>query len=207
MHSHGVSYAERNFGPIGDFGPYLVSFICTLIALLLIADPVVAANPVSTPEAPAEFILQSPPRPITPMHFKDAQGVDHDLSMFAGRIVLLNLWASWCAPCRAELPALDHLQAALGGPGFEVAALSVDRGGIDAVRKFVSDNGITRLAIYNDASGRAYTSSGALGLPVTLLIDRHGNEIARVLGPADWESPPIRTFLRALIQEGRVKHS
>jgi hypothetical protein len=95
------------------------------------------------------------------------------------------------------------LQARLGGPAFAVAAISVDRGGIEAVREFFTRNAIAKLAIYNDASGRAYTTVGAIGLPVTLLLEPHGMEIGRVLGPVDWESPPIVDFLRARIQMGR----
>jgi thiol-disulfide isomerase/thioredoxin len=174
--------------------------ICTLIVIAVLADPLLAADSAPAQEAPLEFILQNPPRAAAVVRFHDASGTDRDLSMFAGKVVLLNIWATWCVPCRAELPALDRLQAEFGGSGFVVAAVSVDRGGIDAVRKIFADSSIKRLTIYNDASGRAFISSGAAGLPVTLPIDRRGNEMARVSGPADWEAAPIRAFLRAQIQ-------
>jgi len=94
------------------------------------------------------------------------------------------------------MPTLDRLQAALGGPDFEVVALSIDRSGIEAVDKFYAEVGVAHLARYIDESGRAAPRLNALGLPTTLLIDRQGREIARHVGPAEWDAPEILSFLR-----------
>ena len=97
------------------------------------------------------------------------------------------------------MPALDRLQAALGGPDFEVVTLSIDRGGIDVVRKFFADVGIRNLAMYLDGSGQALRALGALGLPTTLVIDREGQEIGRLIGPAEWDTPEMVEFVRCVI--------
>jgi thiol-disulfide isomerase/thioredoxin len=175
------------------------------IAGVMLFAAVTAAGPFGVDlgraeEAPPSFIMQDTPRPVPALHFTDGQGVDQDLTRFAGKVALLNIWATWCLPCRSEMAALDRLQADLGGPAFEVVAVSVDRGGIDAVRKFYAGNGIAKLAMYNDPSGRAYATLGAFGLPVTLLINRRGDEIGRVVGAADWESATMVGFLRARIR-------
>jgi len=122
-----------------------------------------------------------------------------NLADFKGKVVLLNIWATWCGPCRNEMPALDRLQAGLGGSDFEVVALSIDRGGMDAVRKFFADIGIGTLAMYLDSSGQALRTLSALGLPTTLLIDREGREIGRLIGPADWDSPEMVEFVRCVV--------
>ncbi len=115
-----------------------------------------------------------------------------------GKVVLLNIWATWCTPCRKEMPTLDRLQTALGGTDFEVVALSIDRR-MDAVRKFFAEIGIQKLAMYLDSSAKATRQLGAVGLPTTLLIDREGREIARLIGPAEWDSPDIAAFIGCVI--------
>ena len=100
------------------------------------------------------------------------------------------------------MPALDRLQAELGGPDFEVVALSIDRGGMDAVRKFFADIGIRTLAMYLDSSGQALRQLGAVGLPMTLLIERDGREIGRLIGPAEWDAPEMIEFVRCVVAKG-----
>ena len=97
------------------------------------------------------------------------------------------------------MPTLDRLQAKLGGPGFEVVALSIDRGGIARVKEFYTEIGISNLAIYVDTSGRAASEFGIFGLPGTLLLDREGREIGRLTGPAEWDSSEMMTFLKTII--------
>ena len=149
---------------------------------------------------PEGFILHDSPRAVPQVPFEDAAGMQKDLSAFAGKVVLLNIWATWCAPCRNEMPTLDHLQHLLGGPGFEVVALSVDHAGMVAVRKFYTSVGIVNLAAYNDRTVRATATLGALGLPLTLLLNRAGAEIGRFIGPAEWDDPNMVAFIA-----GRVK--
>jgi thiol-disulfide isomerase/thioredoxin len=156
------------------------------------------AVPVAAPaaEAPANFVMHAAPRPLPAVSFVDADGAAHDLGAFRGRTVLLNLWATWCGPCRREMPTLDRLQATLGGDGFQVVALSIDRAGVEPVRKFYDELGVEQLAIYVDSSGRSMRALSALGLPTTLLLDREGRELGRLVGPAEWDTPEMVGFLR-----------
>lgn len=131
--------------------------------------------------------------------FADADGAEHRLADWQGKVVLLNFWATWCAPCRKEMPTLDRLQAELGGPDFEVVALSMDRAGPEQVKKFFAETGVKHLALNIDVSAKAMFTLGAPGLPMTLLIDRKGGEIGRLIGPAEWDSPEMVDFIRGRI--------
>ena len=122
------------------------------------------------------------------------------LADFRGRFVLLNVWATWCLPCRKEMPALDHLQAVLGGPGFEVVALSIDRGGSSVVQKFYQELGIKALGIYLDASDATTSDLKVPGIPTTLLVDREGRETGRKIGPATWDSSEAIETIRGYIE-------
>lgn len=128
------------------------------------------------------------PRPVSEIRFQDDQGRDLTLADFRGRVVLLNVWATRCVPCRKEMPTLDRLQARLGGKDFLVVALSIDRKGIEAVRGFYKEVGVEKLAIYLDPSGKASHGLAIPGVPTTLLIDREGREVARKMGEAEWDS-------------------
>lgn len=128
------------------------------------------------------------PRELPPLAFVDADGRALTLSDFRDRIVLLNVWATWCLPCREEMPTLDRLQGRLGGEDFHVLPLSIDRAGLDPVRRFYGEIGIRHLGIYFAAGVRPPSALGVIGLPTTLLIDRQGREIARRAGPAEWDS-------------------
>ena len=150
-------------------------------------------------ESSKKFILHEAPKPIAAIRFEDGQGQARSLSDFRGKVVLLNIWATWCVPCRKEMPALDRLQATLGGPHFEIVALSIDRGGMDVVRKFFAEVGVRNLAMYLDTSGKASRELGAVGLPTTLLVDRQGREIGRLIGPAEWDAPEMIEFVRCII--------
>src|SRR5262249_41310529 len=158
-------------------------------------------------EPPKDFVLHDAPRPVAAIKFDDAQGQSRSLADFKGKVVLLNIWATWCGPCRKEMPALDRLQAALAGPDFEVVALSIDRGGMDAVRKFFADTGIRNLAMYLDSAGQALRQLGAVGLPTTLLIERDGREIGRLIGPAEWDSPEMVEFVTCVVARSDAARS
>ncbi|RWH81221.1 MAG: TlpA family protein disulfide reductase [Mesorhizobium sp.] len=150
----------------------------------------------SATEPPANFAVHETPQVVPEISFQDKDGQPRTLADFSGKVVLLNIWATWCAPCRKEMPTLDRLQAELGGPDFEVIALSVDRKGPEAVRKFFDEIGIKHLALNIDTSSKAMFALGAFGLPLTLLIDRQGREVGRVVGPAEWDSLEIVAFIR-----------
>ena len=144
-----------------------------------------------------DFIRWDSPRALPAVVFADENGREVTLEQFRGRVVLLNVWATWCVPCRKEMPTLDRLQAKLGGPDFEVVALSIDQDGIAAVRKFYQEVGIKHLRIYNDPTADATARLNILGIPATLLVDRAGREVGRALGPAEWDAPDVIELIRA----------
>jgi thiol-disulfide isomerase/thioredoxin len=154
------------------------------------------------PLPPVAFEVQlSPEQQTLPsLRFVDAEGRAATLDDFRGRVVLLNLWATWCVPCRREMPALDRLQSALGGRDFVVLPLAVDRGGIAPVKHFFEELGVKALGVFIDQSQQAIARLGSPGLPTTLLIDREGHEIGRQLGAAAWDSPQTVRLLRRLLE-------
>lgn len=157
-----------------------------------------------TPASGLPFARAAKPKAIPELQFEDGAGRARSLADFRGKLVVLNVWATWCAPCRDEMPALDRLQANLGGPRFEVVALSVDQQGPEVARKFFSEIGVKALPLYIDRSAQAAFKLGAVGLPATLLVDRDGREIGRHVGPAKWDGPEIIDDLRRRI--ANVEH-
>lgn len=145
------------------------------------------------------FVPAREPLALEAIEFTDGEGTALTLDDFKGRVVLLNLWATWCAPCREEMPDLDALQAELGGDDFLVLALSLDRGGIEKPREFLEEIEIQHLALYHDATGRMGTRLGAFGLPTTLLIGRDGKSLGRLVGPAHWDADEAVALVRAAI--------
>ncbi|MER8366407.1 TlpA disulfide reductase family protein [Mesorhizobium sp. M0306] len=169
------------------------------LAMVLIGMLLAFSLPVSAAEPPQNFVVHEAPVPVPEISFKDGNGKPKTLADFHGKVVLLNVWATWCAPCRKEMPTLDRLQAKLGGPDFEVVALSMDRAGPEIVKKFFAEIGIKHLALNIDASGKAMFAIGSVGLPATLLINRDGKEIGRLIGPAEWDAPDMVDFIRSRI--------
>lgn len=161
--------------------------------------------PLVPPEISADWKATSlnllrEPRELPDIGFADGDGRSVKLSSFRGKVVLLNVWATWCPPCRKEMPTLDRLQAKLGGPGFEVVALSIDRSGPSIVRSFYDEIEIKTLRIYIDQSGEASSALNVNGIPATLLIDRAGRELGRKIGPAEWDSPEIVTLIQSYVE-------
>jgi thiol-disulfide isomerase/thioredoxin len=150
----------------------------------------------------AALQVASEPRRAEQFGFERDGGAKLTLADFHGRAVLLNLWATWCAPCRAEMPTLDRLQADKGGPGFEVVAVNVDTARLEKRGAFLDNVGAKTLVRYADPSGDAFETlrkaGRALGLPVTLVIDRHGCELAAVEGGAKWDSAEAQALVEAL---------
>jgi thiol-disulfide isomerase/thioredoxin len=143
-------------------------------------------------------------RGYSAMKFTDADGNPRTLGDFAGKTLLVNFWASWCVPCRAEMPALDKLAAAENGADFMVLPINLDlgAGGLDKARAFLAAGNWTNLPLYADPTFEAFKqlqlSAVALGLPSTLLIDRKGCELAVLQGPAEWDSQDGRNVIAAL---------
>jgi thiol-disulfide isomerase/thioredoxin len=157
------------------------------------------AGPAAAQEPPKGFILLDQPKAVAAINFDDGEGHARSLADFKGKVVLLNIWATWCIPCRKEMPALDRLQANLGGPDFEVVPVSIDRGGRETVAGFYAKTDIRNLAMYIDASGQAVRTLGAVGLPTTVIVNRAGYEIDRIIGPVEWDAPEIADFLQRII--------
>ena len=153
----------------------------------------------SGPPAMPGFEYAKPPSPIPDISFTGADGRALTLEDFRGKVVLLNIWATWCPPCVREMPTLDRLQARLGGPRFEVVALSQDRGGLTLVSRFFERLKLNHLEIYIDRTGRSRVALGVSGLPTTILIDRDGNEVGRMIGPAEWDSDAAVAVFRHYI--------
>ncbi|MDH3658474.1 MAG: TlpA family protein disulfide reductase [Alphaproteobacteria bacterium] len=172
------------------FGRKLHVSILTAVLLFAIGKAAYAFNFVATDAGPAPEIT-----------FLDADGNERSLSDFQGRVVVLNLWATWCAPCRKEMPSLDRLQATLGGDDLEVIALAVDRGDLTKVLDFYQEVGVEQLAVYHDPTAKAGRTLRAPGLPTTVIIDRDGQEIGRVLGDAEWDGDDVITLLNAVIAQ------
>lgn len=139
-----------------------------------------------------------PPRPLPDVAFTDGEGRSLTMADFKGKVVLFNLWATWCGPCVKEMPSLDRLQGALGGERFQVVALSTDRGGGAAVAPFYAKLGIANLTTYLDPKSASMSPLGVRGLPTTLLIDPDGREAARLEGAVEWDSPEMLAFLRTM---------
>jgi thiol-disulfide isomerase/thioredoxin len=144
----------------------------------------------------AAFVFRKTPEELPEVKFQDAAGKERTLADWRGKVVLLNLWATWCLPCRKEMPALDRLQRELGSDRFEVVALSVDRTGLAGARKFLDETKVEKLALYADGTARMANTLRAAGLPATLLIDRDGREVGRLLGPAEWDGEDAKRLIR-----------
>ena len=155
------------------------------------------APALSAATASATFRPIGEPRALRDIVFADADERAVRLSDYRGKVMLLNVWATWCQPCREEMPSLDRLQARLGGPDFEVVALSVDRDGLPAVKEFYLQFDIKRLRIYLDESERAASKLGVIAIPTTLLIDPQNREVARKFGAAEWDSPDMISAIRS----------
>jgi thiol-disulfide isomerase/thioredoxin len=158
------------------------------------APAVAAANriaPLAHGEIAALTVARAPFR-VPDLVFKDAQGRERKLSDWRGRTVLLNLWATWCVPCRKEMPALDKLQAALGGDAFEVVTINIDTRDPEKPLAFLKDAGVSHLAYFADPSAKVFQelklAGKAFGMPTTLIVDPNGCEIGEMAGPAEWAS-------------------
>jgi thiol-disulfide isomerase/thioredoxin len=167
--------------------------VAWVVATLLVAT---SSQFAAAQERAKNLVVLEAPRLTSAISFEDDQGKRRSLADFKGKVVVVNLWATWCVPCRREMPALDRLQADLGGPEFAVVPISIDRNGIEAINKFYSEVGVRNLPIYIDTSGKAVREFGAFGLPTTLILDRAGQEIARVVGPLDWDRSVVVEFLK-----------
>jgi thiol-disulfide isomerase/thioredoxin len=149
------------------------------------------------------------PLKVPDLSFQDASGKPMTLAAWRGRTVLLNLWATWCVPCRQEMPALDALQQRLGSPGFEVVAVNIDTRYPNKPKAWLKEVGIEKLAYYADPTARTFQDlkeiGRAFGMPTTLLLDNQGCEIGSIAGPAEWASDDAVKLIQAAIRAD-IKH-
>ena len=163
---------------------------------------VTAENTAGDAEKPSglEKLVRTQPAVALPdVAFTDGEGRDRNLGEWRGKVVLVNLWATWCAPCKVEMPGLDRLQAKLGGADFAVLPISLDRTGPEKPRQFLAANGLKNLDLFLDRGSTLMQTLRVPGLPLSILVDRQGREIARLAGSAEWDSAEAETMIRAAI--------
>ena len=136
--------------------------------------------------------------------FFDTGGKELTLNDFKGRLTLVNFWATWCAPCRKEMPSLEVLSNQIGGDTFQVITIATMRSSEEAVKKFFNDNNIIDLPKFRDPKGYLARASGVAALPLTILLDRNGNEISRLIGDADWAQDETIEFIKKAIEIDRL---
>jgi len=151
----------------------------------------------------AAVTVASEPRQLPDLAFQDRAGQAKKLAEWRGRVVLLNLWATWCVPCRKEMPALDRLQARLGSPKFEVVAVNIDTRDPAKPKAWLDEMAITKLAYYADPTAKVFQDlkafGRAFGMPTTIVVDPQGCEIAALAGPAEWASEDAVKLIEAAI--------
>ena len=185
----------RDFAAAGLLGAMVLGMpLATAQAAPAGAPP--AGRPHALNQNPFASMTSTAPRAVPNLTFVDGNGAPRNLAQFRGRLVLLNVWATWCPPCRREMPTLERLQAQLGGPDFEVVALSIDRGGRAAVDSFFDEINVRALKVYVDSTTAVRNDLALTAFPTTLLIDRQGREIGRYTGGANWDSPEVVAALR-----------
>lgn len=153
------------------------------------------------------FVIHDEARPFRDKMFLNAEGDEIDLHAFDGHLTLVNLWATWCPPCRKELPGMDRLKGALADEGLEIVAISLDRGGLKKAGTFWKRAGFDHLELYADPDKDLAQEMGVISLPVTAIVGPDGREIARMVGDAEWDSDEAQAMLRFLIEKTGVKGS
>ncbi|HUI20483.1 MAG TPA: TlpA disulfide reductase family protein [Methylocella sp.] len=148
--------------------------------------------------------IASPPKPLPELTFSTPEGTTANLADFKGQTVLLNLWATWCVPCRQEMPALDRLQGLRGSKDFSVVAVNIDTARLDRPKAFLEEIGVKNLKLYTDSTAGVFQTlkqdGKVLGLPTTILIDKDGCEIGTMAGPAQWDSQDALTLIDAIVR-------
>ncbi len=194
---------------------FLSRTLLVCIALLMgLSQLSIGPSSAATKEAPEKynrgtmrfFVLRDEPKPLPDISFLDSENRVRQISEWRGRVLLVNLWATWCAPCREEMPALDRLQGILGGEDFEVIAISIDEKGLKVAGDFHKEIGVKNLKLFGDPSNRVYRELRAIGLPMTYLINRSQEETAWYPGALEWDSEDALRLLRAAIDGNLPGH-
>ncbi len=190
----------------GLAGIYGMGMVMRNAAVPQVCQPAAELAQKLQPLARGEVAALAPaktPINVAGLSFRDASGAERKLGDWNNKTVLLNLWATWCAPCKKEMPALDELQQKLGGADFEVVAVNIDTRDPEKPKTWLKDTGITSLAYYADPTARIFQDlkekGRAFGMPTTLLVDKNGCEVATLAGPAEWASEDAIKFIQTAL--------
>jgi thiol-disulfide isomerase/thioredoxin len=178
--------------------PVVLAATAVVVVAVAVVLYVMPSGPVHAPQSISALVPTRPAMPVPEVAFTDGAGKRHMLSEFKGRYVLLNMWATWCAPCVKELPALEHLQEGAGSANFTVVPVNVGRSDALDTAKFLMAHGAAKLSVNVDTTLALMRTLHVYGLPVTVLIDPQGRQIARADGPADWGAPDAIAYFKAL---------
>lgn len=148
----------------------------------------------------AKLIVADAPKPLPEVALLDETEAERSLSDYKGKVVLLNFWATWCAPCRKEMPGLDALQAEMGGDDFAVVTIATGRNPVPLITRFFDETGVKHLPKLRDPRQQLAGQMGIVALPVTVILDRNGAEVARLIGDAAWDAPEAKAVIAALIK-------
>ncbi len=191
---------------------YTALGLIAIIAAALVLSPSPAPQATLAPEVLSKvealktgdmkkLAFHSAAKPVAQADYDTFEGGKANLADHKGRVVLLNFWATWCAPCRHEMPMLSALQDELGGNDFEVITIATGRNEPAAMARFFKEINVTNLPLHRDPTSAVAREMGVLGLPATVILNRDGQEIARLLGDADWASDSAKTLLQAIISQ------
>jgi thiol-disulfide isomerase/thioredoxin len=148
------------------------------------------------------LVLHDAPQPASELPFLRVDGTEGSLSDYEGRHIVLNFWATWCAPCREEMPSLQNLHDTLAGEDFAVVTLATGFNQPQAIRRFFEETGVTDLPQYRDINQQIAREMGVFGLPITVILNPEGAEIARLRGDAHWDSPEAIAVIEAMLAGG-----
>ena len=176
-----------------------LALLAALAAVLASPAALAGQTPLPLTGSVADFSRIDPPLPAPGDAFRDSAGRSLHLADFRGKVVLLNIWATWCGPCQSEMGSLDRLQATLGGADFTVLPLSIDHGGGPAVALFYAERELTHLGVYLDSRSAIADRMGVDGVPTTFVIDRNGRLVGKLEGATDWDTPEALALLRGYI--------
>jgi thiol-disulfide isomerase/thioredoxin len=182
--------------------PRIIGLVFSVVLILAISVPhsSLEAQTISPiPPVLKHFEATEPPKPVPQTPFVEGESRSRTLADYKGRGIVLNFWATWCAPCIKEMPQLDTLQVSSRDKGVVVLTVSEDRGAAAMVEKFLRLNGLKNLPALRDPEGKLMRRLAVRGLPTTILIDAEGREVGRVVGPAEWDDPEAVAFIHKLI--------